>query len=144
MHQADLPLTGRNGGDKKEEHKKKEHRGTDESTAADGYRGPTVNGRTQEPQQRKPFTTRGKDTRYPSLARTSPFPFDLQHVRPQDLTVKYVAASSAGDEHVRPALPCYNATGDQVRDRCPHCQNSQSYDRIWDAEGFTHLDAAKK
>lgn len=40
-----LPLTGRNGGDEKDKHKKEEHRGTDESAAADGRRGETVNRR---------------------------------------------------------------------------------------------------
>lgn len=54
-HRTDLPLTGRHRGDKKDKDKNKEHRGTDESTAADGHQGQTVNDRRQEPRQRQPF-----------------------------------------------------------------------------------------
>lgn len=58
--------------------------------------------------------------------------------------VKYVTARRAGDKHVRPASPCHDATGDQVRDGRPHGQNGKTYDRLRDAKSFTRLEAAKR
>lgn len=148
---TDPPLTGRNGGDENGKHKKEEHGGADESTAADRRRSRAVNERVQEPRQREPLmwehTTRETDTKHASLPGTSSLPFDsyitsAHKVLPHS-DVKYVAGHSAGDEQVRQASPDQAATGDQVRNRRPHSQNGQTHDRPRDAQSFTHLHAER-
>lgn len=52
---TDHPFTGCNGDDEKEKHQKEEHRGTDESAAADRCCSQTVNDRVEQPRQWKPF-----------------------------------------------------------------------------------------
>lgn len=148
---TDLPLTGSNGGDEKDKHKKEEHRGTDESTAADGRRSQTVTERVQEPWQWKPFMWKNtrerktQNTRHCHALRRFLLVCDTSVCRilPHS-DVKYVTARRAGDKHVRPASPCHDATGDQVRDGRPHGQNGKTYDRLRDAKSFTRLEAAKR